>query len=450
VARNRILLIEDEPGIRFGIRDFLEGSGYAVSEAATCSQAREVFRASRPDAVILDYRLPDGDALQLLRDFKEADPDVPLVVLTAYGSIDLAVQAIKEGAEQFLTKPVELPSLRVLLERLLDAQRNRQKQLARKSREAREDIDPFQGASAAIRALAEQARRIVTADSPVLIQGETGTGKGVLARWLHSHGPRRDEACVDLNCAGLSREFLETELFGHERGAFTGAVSSKPGLLEIAHRGTVFLDEIGDVDFQVQPKLLKVLEDKRFHRLGGVREIHVDIRLISATHQDLSQLVREKKFRSDLYFRINIIPIVLPPLRQRIEDIPLLAHSVVERLGNELGRGPVRLSPAAEQALQRYPWPGNLRELRNVLERAVLLSPKAVIEPRDLVFESAPIDGSGDDASNLTLLEVERKHIERILAEEKGRVGQAAERLGIPRSSLYQKLKRHGLDTSRF
>jgi DNA-binding NtrC family response regulator len=299
-----------------------------------------------------------------------------------------------------------------------------------------------------MRDLAEQATRVADVDSPVLILGETGTGKGVLARWLHRHGPRRDEAYVDLNCAGLSREFLETELFGYERGAFTGAVGSKPGLLEIGHRGTVFLDEVGDVDPQVQPKLLKVLEEQRFRRLGGVRDVQVDVRLISATHQDLARLTREKTFRSDLYFRISTIPLALPPLRQRAEDIPLLAGTLLGRLCGELGRIPARLSPEAEQTLCRHPWPGNIRELRNVLERAVLLGRQDVIGPRDLFFDGGALAGGLDGEANLTLLEVERRHIERVLREERGQVGRAAQRLGVPRSSLYQKIKRHGIDVS--
>src|SRR4030095_6145073 len=233
------------------------------------------------------------------------DSGTPLLVLTAHGSIDLAVRAIKEGAEQFLTKPLELPALQVILQRLIQKQRNHQNQLASKSRQVRQAIDPFIGVSPAIHTLAEQAKRVLMTESPVLILGETGSGKGVLARWLHENSPRADEAFVDLNCAGLSRELLENELFGHEKGAFTSATTSKQGLFEVAHRGTIFLDEIGDVDLQIQPKLLKVLEEQRFRRVGDVRDRQVDVRLIAATHQDLSDLVRQKRFRDDLYFRVS-------------------------------------------------------------------------------------------------------------------------------------------------
>src|SRR4029077_20980699 len=317
--------VDDEPGVRFGIRDFLEQQGYEIEEAESCDDAQHLFRTPRPDIVIAAYMLPDGTALDLLPRLKEIDSDIPLLVLTAHGSIDLAVRAIKEGAEQFLTKPQELPALAVILTRLLQRQRNHHKQLASKTRQIRQFIDPFIGTSSAIRALADQARKILTTESPVLILGETGSGKGVLAKWLHEKSNRADEAFVDLNCAGLSRELLETELFGHEKGAFTSAIASKQGLFEVAHRGTIFLDEVGDVDLQIQPKLLKVLEDQRFRRVGDVRDQQVDVRLIAATHQDIGELVRQKKFRDDLYFRISTIPLSFPPLRKRIDDIPVVA-----------------------------------------------------------------------------------------------------------------------------
>jgi DNA-binding NtrC family response regulator len=326
----KILIVDDEPGIRFGVRDFLESEGLEADEADSVASADKAVREGRPDAVILDHMLPDGTALDLLPRLKEFDPALPVVVLTGHASIDLAVRAVKEGADQFLAKPVELPALLVLLRRLLESQRERRRQIAGRTRQAREEIDPFVGTSAPLRQLAEDARRVCASSSPILIEGETGTGKGVLARWLHRNGLRADEPFVDLNCAGLSREFLETELFGHEKGAYTGAVTSKPGLLEVAHRGVFFLDEIGDLDPQVQPKVLKVLEEKRFRRLGEVRDRQVDVHLIAATHQDLAELAKEKKFRSDLYYRISTIPLRVPALRERPEDIPGLARRLLE------------------------------------------------------------------------------------------------------------------------
>jgi DNA-binding NtrC family response regulator len=453
----KILIVDDEPGIRFGVRDFLEREGLDVEEADSCAAAEKAVREFHPDAIVLDHMLPDGTALELLPKIREIDTTLPVVVLTGHATIDLAVRAVKEGADQFLAKPVELPALLVMLRRLLESQREKRRQAAGRARQAREAVDPFTGTSAAIRRLAEDARKVAASSSPILIQGDTGSGKGVLARWLHRNGPRADEAFVDMNCAGLSREFLETELFGHEKGAYTGAVSSKQGLLEVAHRGVVFLDEIGDLDPQVQPKLLKVLEEKRFRRLGDVRDRQVDVQLVAASHQNLPQLVQEKKFRSDLYFRISTIPLRVPALRERAEDIPVLARQLLAGLANDLGRRGLRLSTEAERALTSYAWPGNVRELRNVLERAALLCSRDTLEASDLRFENASVlqprsespTTAEAEGSHVTLEELERIHIERVLRELGGRVTEASQRLGIPRSTLYQKIKRYGIALPR-
>ncbi|MGH9442342.1 MAG: sigma-54-dependent transcriptional regulator [Thermoanaerobaculia bacterium] len=445
-ATPRVLVVDDEDGIRFALRDFLESSGFSVEEAGSCAEAEKVFRASRPDAALLDFRLPDGNALDLIPKLKAQDSTVPVIVLTAHASIDLAVRAIQEGAEQFLTKPVELPSLLVILQRALENQRIRRKEAA-KARGERPAEDPFLGESAAIRSLADQAQRALSTESPILVLGETGSGKGVLARWLHRNGTRPDEAFVDLNCAGLSREFLESELFGHEKGAFTGAVSSKPGLFEVAHRGTMFLDEIGDVDLQVQPKLLKVLEEKSFRRLGEVRDRHVDVRLIAATHHDLNALIREQKFRSDLYYRVSTIPLTVPPLRSRVEDIPVIARHFLSSLQG--ASGPVALAPDAEKVFCRYPWPGNLRELRNVIERALLFVEGNTLSARELHFESSPDPSQAGNDLQMTLQDVEVRHLRLVLEDERGHVEKAASRLGVPKSSLYEKIRRYGIVVSK-
>jgi DNA-binding NtrC family response regulator len=453
MPRNRILVIDDEPAVRFGMRDFLEQNGFHVEEAADCRGARAALRDAAPDVAILDFALPDGNALELLTEFRESEPSLPVVILTGHGTIDLAVRAIKQGADHFLTKPVELPTLLVILQRLLEGKRNRRQRLANQSRQAREVFEPFVGTSAAITRLAGEARKVAEVDSPLLILGETGAGKGVLARWLHARSPRAEETFVDLNCAGLSPELLDSELFGHEKGAFTSADAAKTGLLEIGHRGTVFLDEIGDMQAQVQPKLLKVLEEKRFRRIGGVQDRYVSIRLIAATHQDLSQLVAEKKFRSDLYFRINTHVLTIPPLRQRIEDIPPLAGRILRQVAADLGRGEVLLSPEAVDALCRHSWPGNIRELRNVVERGVLHASEGLITSRDLRFDPLfPAGGQAADSppgTGLTLQELERLHIERVFHEEGGRTDKVAARLGISRSSLYERLKRYEIAYSR-
>ncbi len=441
MARDTLLIVDDEETVRVAVRDFLETSGYRVLQAASCREAQDAVAGAAVDAAVVDYSLPDGNALELLPRLHAALPGLPVVILTGHGTIDLAVRAIKEGAEHFLTKPVELKALLVLLERVLDNARNRQQRLAGRARERRLSLDPFLGGSDAIRRLRDEALRLRSSESPILIQGETGTGKGVLARWLHDEGPRAGEAFVDLNCAGLTRDFLETELFGHEKGAFTGAASAKQGLLEVAHRGSVFLDEIGDMDPEVQPKLLKVLEEKRFRRLGDVRDRQVDIRLIAATHHDLLALVQQKRFRSDLYFRVHTLPLSVPPLRARSEDVVVLAENLLSVVASELARPRLLLSRDAAAALQAYAWPGNIRELRNVLERAALLSDGELLTRSDLRFEPVTLAEPGGG----TLAEVERQHIERTLREEGGRVEQAARRLGVPRSSLYQKIKRFGL-----
>ncbi|MCK8501619.1 sigma-54-dependent transcriptional regulator [Myxococcus fulvus] len=448
MTRTRILLVDDEPGVRLGMRGYLTAHGFDVDEAQGLAEAQEVFRTHRPDVAVVDYRLTDGTALELLPRLKEIDAAVPLVVLTGHGSIELAVQAVKEGAEQFLTKPVELAVLKVVLERLVAQRRERQRLRADLSRTARASVDPFLGTSVAIQNLRAEAERMQHSDSPVLVTGETGSGKSVLARWLHEGGPRADAPFVDLNCAALSRDLLDSELFGHEKGAFTGAVANKQGLLEVADRGTLFLDEIGDMDLTVQPKLLKVLEEKRFRRLGDVRDRRVDVRLIAATHQDLGTATREKRFRSDLYFRVSTLILHVPALRERPEDIPVLARSFLAEMGTARGRGGVGLQPDAETALMRYAWPGNIRELRNVLERAVLLSGGGALSRGDLRFESSPDEPAAED--DLTLEELERRHIERVLRRENGHVERAAVRLGIPRSSLYERLKRLGINRSGF
>jgi DNA-binding NtrC family response regulator len=455
VSKFEILLIDDEPQLRFTVRRFLESRGYSIREAESCQTAIEACRESRPDAILLDYNLPDGDALSLLPSLKEIHPDIPILILTAHATVDLAVRAMKLGAEYFLTKPVELPTLHIIMERALENQRNRLKVVANESRISREFLGAFLGQGPAIRQLANLAEGALRTEGPVLIQGETGAGKGTLAMWLHNNGPRSKEACVDLNCAGLSRELLESELFGHEKGSFTGAVTSKMGLLEIAHRGTVFLDEIGDADPMVQAKLLKVLEDKRFRRLGDVRDRHVDVRLIAATHHDLHALIKENKFRSDLYFRISTILLKIPPLRERLEDISLIAQTLLEKIAINLKHAQIELTRDAVTALQRYSWPGNIRELRNVLERAALLSEDGTIKADHLHFEfaaGAHATGgalAGMEDANLSLSDVERIYIQKVIQEENGRIERAAQRLGVPRSSLYKKIKAMGIPVSK-
>jgi DNA-binding NtrC family response regulator len=458
-----LLIVDDEADIVLPIRRFFEKRGYTVREADSIAAAVRSFADTSPDVALLDYSLADGNGIDLLRRLRAQDPTLPCVMLTAHGTIDLAVKAVKEGAEQFFTKPVELPALLVVIERLIESRRLRNVSEAERGRAARTTPDPFAGESASLRRLAGQARRVASSGVPLLICGETGSGKGVLARWIHDHGSRAAEPFVDVNCAGLSKELLESELFGHQKGAFTGAVAAKPGLLEAAHKGTLFLDEIGEMDLAVQAKLLKVVEELRFRRLGDVQDRRVDVRLIAATHRDLAALVEEGRFREDLYYRIKTVSLTLPPLRERGPDLLPMARRFLTRLGAELGRPAVRLSADAESALSAYRWPGNVRELRNVIERAVLLAPDDVLGADDLREGFAPgprtAAGSdreahrepvaGGDGHGLTLDELERLHIERTLREQGFRVPKAAEVLGIPRSSLYERIRKYGIELPR-
>jgi DNA-binding NtrC family response regulator len=444
-----ILLVDDDDAVRFPIRRFLVAQGFGVRESASVPAALAEASQRVPDAAIIDYTLPGGTGLDLLRQLKEIQADVPVIVLTGHGTIDLAVQAMKEGAEQFFTKPVELATLLVVLQRALDNRRLRH--VSRSRARAVTRVDPFRGGCPAIRRLAEHAGRVAPAAVPVLIQGETGSGKGVLARWMHDHGPRADEPFVDLNCAGLSRELVESELFGHEKGAFTGAATAKPGLLELADRGTLFLDEIGELDAAVQAKLLKVVEDMRFRRLGDVRDRRVDVRLVAATHRDLAALVAEGRFREDLLYRINTVSLVVPPLRERGADVVALARDLLRAVASDLGRSELSLSPDAEALVAGHPWPGNVRQLRNALERAALLADRPTLEPHDL--GGAPLGGAEAPAATrpperLTLAEVERRHIESVLRTE-GSVPAAAAVLGLSRSALYERLKKHDIAVRR-
>lgn len=444
-----LLIVDDDPGLQLAIREFMESRGFRVKTAGSVAEAKTVLRQDRFEMVILDYQLPDGDSLALLGELHDEDPNLPVILLTGHGSIDLAVRAMKAGAENFLTKPVQLKALEMVVKRALESRRLSRHYLAAASAQGGKE-DPFIGRSRAIRGLEEEARVALRTDSPVLIQGATGVGKGVLARWLHRHGRRSEGAIVDINCAGLSAQLLDTELFGHERGAFTGAVAQKKGLLEAADRGVLFLDEIGDTEPGIQAKLLKVVEEKRFHRVGSVRDIRVDIQLLAATNRDLRKMTSDGSFRNDLYFRISTLVLRVPSLAERREDLPEVAEALLQGLAAERGQPPRRLSADAQKQLQDYSWPGNIRELRNVLERAVLVSGGTVIEPRHLRLEPPELTSGDAEPSRGSLDEVERREIERVLAATRGVVAEAAKSLGVSRGTLYSKLKLHGLDLEDF
>lgn len=444
VLAKRILVVEDEAGVRFGVSSFLTDQGFEVVEARTASEAVESFSMLRPDVVVIDYRLPDADGLELASRLRDQDPSVPFAFLTGHGSVEMAVAAMKVGAETVLTKPIELAALLGVIRGLLELGQSRRRLLAGERREFGQRVDPFAGESPSIRRLAEQVKRVAASDRPILLSGETGTGKSVLARWVHEFGSRAGQPFVELNCAGLSRDLLDTELFGHERGAFTGALQRKLGLLEVAHRGTVFLDEVGDVDLAVQPKLLKVLEEQRFRRLGENRERHIDVRLISATHQNLAELVEQRCFREDLYFRLAAIPLFLPALRDRRDDLPRLTRDLLFRLCRDFGRPIVELAPDALAWIIAQPWPGNFRQLRNTLERALLFTDEPQLRARDLIGAPEAPGAALASSWRRSLLDVELDHVLRVVDALDGNLSEAARVLDISRSTLYQKLRLAG------
>ncbi|MBX7184762.1 MAG: sigma-54 dependent transcriptional regulator [Vicinamibacteria bacterium] len=445
--RSLVLVVDDDADLRAGIGRYLRAIGYDVAEAESGKAALREVSASLPDIIILDVNLPDASGIELLDQLRERAPSTPVIMLTGDASISIAVDAIKHGAENFLTKPVDSSALALVIERSLAHRTNRLKALATPAADG--SPDPFRGTSEDVQRLRREATRLLSMDRPVLITGETGSGKGVLARWLHANGPRAREAFVDLNCAGLSRDLLESELFGHEAGAFTGANRRKIGLIEEAHRGTLFLDELAEMDLAVQAKLLKALEDRRIRPLGGTREKTVDFRLIAATHRDLRAMSLDGRFREDLFFRISAFPLRVPALRERRGDVADIAATLLASFAAEIGRPRLRLSPGAIEALQARHWRGNIRELRNAIERAGLFAETDIVDESAIDADEPrpPAQASSTPSAEevLSLDEVERRHILSVLKAEKNRVLPAAKKLGIARSSLYEKLRRFGI-----
>jgi DNA-binding NtrC family response regulator len=444
---DKLLLVDDDVQMRNVLALYLRRCGFTVLDAANLADARNLQAKESPDLTIVDYQLPDGTAFDLLSTTRERESHEAVLVLTGLGTIDLAVRAIKSGAEHFLTKPVDLESLEILVRRTLEQQRDR-RQRAFSAAVASAAPTPFLGKSRAVRRLEEMAAAAIASDVPVLILGETGSGKGVLARWIHENSARKSEPFVDLNCAGLSRELAESELFGHQRGAFTGAVTSKPGLIEVAHKGTLFLDELGDLDLAVQPKLLKALEEGTFRRVGELSSRATDVRLLAATHRNLAGMVKEDRFREDLLFRINTLTLEIPPLRERPEDIRAVAMTVLSDLCRRRGRVTPELGEDAAEVLEKYRWPGNVREMRNVLERALLFCRGEVLDRNALRFDrSLAPDNNTDAIESQTLDDAERRHIAAVMSRAGGRVDDAARVLALSRSSLYAKLKKYGIKT---
>ncbi len=451
-----IAVVDDEDLIRSWLDDHLSAAGYRVCTAASCAEGIQCIRESRPALMLLDLRLPDGSGLDVLSKARTIDPDLIVVIVTAFGDVETAVQAVKAGAYHFLQKPIDLDDLLITINAGLEARKLRQKiEDIRELHRWRFANIEIVGESSATREIVSIVEKVARTDSAtVLLQGESGTGKDLFARAIHARSSRYGQPFLEVNCSALPEQLLESELFGHERGAFTDARERKKGLAELADGGTLFLDEIGDMPPGAQAKLLRFLEDSTFKRLGGTTDLSVDIRVIAATNRDLDRAVEEKAFRGDLYYRLNVVPIYLPALRDRPEDIEPLARYFVSNLARDLRRDPPELLGDAIDVLRRYRWPGNVRELRNVLERTLILNEGASIRADQLLVA---MRGFGRErsaahapivlpAEGLILEELERDLIQQALARSTHNVTQAAKLLGLSRDTLRYRLEKYGLD----
>lgn len=434
-----ILVLDDDRGFRGLLSTILRGEGYEVEEAATVAAARRLSAEKQYHLVLTDLRLPDGDGLEALRHFRETSPETPVIVITAFASVETAVEAMKLGAADYLGKPLSSPDeLRLLVRRTLDARRAaNETAVLREEIETRFACNHFLTRDPKMRTVMEMARKVAETDATVLLLGESGTGKEVLARCLHLNSKRAERAFVPVNCAALSPTLIESELFGHEKGSFTGAMAQHVGRFERAHGGTIFLDEIGELDGHLQAKLLRVLQEKTFERVGGTRLISADVRVLAATNRNLAERVATREFREDLYYRLSAFPLQLPPLRERPADIPLLAEHFLHRAAAALGRPVPKVSPETLLALKGYTWPGNARELENVMERAVILASQE-ITPADLPFTDAT------PRRPLTLAEIEQQAILSALRENGNNRTHAAAQLGISLRTLQYRLKEYG------
>lgn len=462
-----VLIIEDEPTLAKNIKRYLKLNGYDAQIAENGKEGLHQVEVFKPDLVLLDLKLPDCNGLEILPKIKNIDPHIHIIIMTAHGNVQAAVDAMKAGAYDFLSKPLILSEVKILLDRAVGQSRiEGALSYYREKEAASSDLSALVGESPPMLSLKEQIRTLnasehaLTEGAPpsALITGETGTGKELVARALHFNGPRKEESFVEVNCSSIPNHLLEAEFYGYERGAFTDAKEKKPGLFEAADKGTLFLDEIGEIDISLQPKLLKSLEEKVIRRLGGLRERRVDVRIITATNQSLEELVRTGKFRSDLYFRLNIIQIELPPLRTRGKDILLLAGHFLKKQCKRYRKKEMRLSPEAEEVLLRHTWPGNVRELHNIIEQTVFCSQKEIIEA-DWIRLTPDLgkkgvgeerDETGDDrfplpSQGISMEEVERNLVAQALKRSAWNVTKAAKLLGFSRDTLRYRMEKYNL-----
>lgn len=450
--KNKILVVDDEHLIRWSLEQNLKKQGYEVSTAGSGEDALKLLQEETPDLMLLDIQLPGMNGMEVLEKVKELEEDVIVIMVTALGVLETAVKAMRLGAYDYINKPFNLDELAIVIKKALET-RELKREVAhlRAVQPKRFSIDSIIGVSRDLQHVLGMVRKIAQSGAgTVLIQGESGTGKELIAKALHYEGARADKPFMAINCAAVPETLLESELMGHEKGAFTDAKSQKKGLFEMAHGGTVFLDEIGDMPMAIQAKLLRVLEDRTFRRVGGVKDIHVDIRIVSATNCDLLAAIEEKLFRSDLYYRLQVIPIFLPPLRERRDDILVLARSFIANFNKEFGKDVRQISDEAEKVLVKYDWPGNIRELRNVIERAIILENDETMElehlPRELVSRSAPTGGSplifNLPAEGIDIEDVERELIRQALDSSEGNQSKAAKKLNLGIDAFRYRMKK--------
>ena len=458
-----ILLVEDKPELRAMLRKALEKAGYTVDEAADGTSAVDKVRNKRYLTVLTDLKLPGASGLDVLREARRADPMIPVILITAYGSVEDAVTAMKDGAFDFIQKPVDLEHLKLLIARAARQQELlRENLLLREEYAERYGFPQIVGEHPSMQAASQMVQRVAPTDSTVLLLGESGTGKELFARALHHLSRRKDCAFVALNCAAIPEGLVENELFGHERGAYTGAGARKIGKLELAHRGTIFLDEIGELPLAIQSKLLRVLEERRFERVGGTQAIDVDVRILVATNKNLQEAVERKTFREDLYFRISSVPITVPPLRERGDDVILLAEHFLERYRREFKKPSLEFTDASRARLRGHQWSGNVRELQNSIERAAILAdtneisaedlqlplprPAAKEMPDGMLDNNFLWDGPLEEVAQRAVQHVERFKIEAALRESKWNKSRAAEQLGVSYKTLLHKIRALGLE----
>ena len=445
-GKAKVLVVDDEALVRESLRDWLTESGYEVFTAENGSQALELIEKERLGIVLADLVMPGMDGIELMKRAKETYPNVAVIIITAYGSIATAIAAMKEGAYDYIEKPFCPERMELLVEKLVEHQNLVEENISLRQRlEDRHHFENIIAKSHKMQQVIEVIKTVASSNASVLIVGDTGTGKELVARAIHSQSHRRDKPFVAVSCAALPESLLESELFGHERGAFTGAVAQRKGRFELAHRGTLFLDEIGEISANMQVHLLRVLEEKQITRVGGTEPVKVDTRLVSATNKDLKMAVNEGRFREDLYYRLNVVTIELPPLRERREDIPILAQHFLAKFAVENQKEVSAFSPEATDFIMNYHWPGNVRELENAIERAVILAKDNVITLAELPQEHlAPLPYSLRD-----LREVEREHILGVLAQTGGNYSEAARILGVTRMTLYNKAKAFGMNVKK-